>query len=150
MPSVPIIRDVKWKSPWYVNPLTSRTTVSPSCSNFSVLLTLIFLELISNTNTLGADLKLTGCIIAEKQWGHFSWVSCSKDPSHLQVDFGVSSFSYNTSSILSSMYGSEYSQLVHSGLGGVGHCFAWHVRVNLSFYFSFKIEVLVHSGLCGM
>src|SRR5258708_6555250 len=91
MPSVPIIRDVKWKSPWYINPLTSRTTVSPSCSNFSVLLTLIFLELISNTNTLGADLKLIGCIIAEKQWGHFSWVSCFKDPSHLQVDFGVSS-----------------------------------------------------------
>src|SRR5258707_15547831 len=116
MPSVPIIRDVKWKSPWYINPLTSRTTVSPSCSNFSVLLTLIFLELISNTNTLGADLKLIGCIIAEKQWGHFSWVSCSKDPNHLQVDFGVSSFSYNTSSILSLMYGSEYSQLVHSGL----------------------------------
>ena|SRR5258705_10917817 len=35
-------------------------------------------------------------------------------------------------------------------LGGVGHCFAWHVRVNLGFYFSFKIEVLVHSGLCAM
>jgi len=33
-------------------------------------------------------------------------------------------------------------------LGGVGHCFAWHVWVNLGFYFSFKIEVLVHSGLC--
>src|SRR5882757_2190273 len=95
MPSVPIIRDVKWKSPWYINPLTSRTTVSPSCSNFNVLLTLIFLELISNTNTFGADLKLIGCIIAEKQWGHFSWVSCSKDPSHLQVDF-VLEFSCHT------------------------------------------------------
>src|SRR5882762_6144872 len=116
MPSVLIIQDVKWKSPWYINPLTSRTTVSPSCSNFNVLLTLIVLELISNTNTLVADLKLTGCIIAEEQWGHFSWVSCSKDPSHLQVDFGVSSFSYNTSSSLSLMYASEYSHLVHSGL----------------------------------
>jgi hypothetical protein len=40
----------------------------------------------------------------------------------------------------------------YSVLGGVGHCFAWHVRVNLGFYFSFKIEVLaiVHSGLCAM
>jgi len=35
-------------------------------------------------------------------------------------------------------------------LGGVGHCFAWHLRVNLGFYFSFKIEVLVHNGLCTM
>src|SRR5882672_3856957 len=67
IPSVPIIRDVKWKSPWYINPLTSRTTVSSSCSNFKVLLTLIFLELISKTNTLGADLEFIGCIIAEKQ-----------------------------------------------------------------------------------
>src|SRR5882672_9839725 len=116
MPSVPIIRDVKWKSPWYNNPLTSRTTVSPSCSNFSVFLTLMFVALISNTNTIGTHLKLIGCIIAEKQWGHFSWVSCFKDPSHLQVDFGVSSFSYNTNSSLSLTYGSEYSQLVHSGL----------------------------------
>src|ERR1700734_1144059 len=66
IPSVPIIQDVKWKSPWYINPLTSRTTVSPSCSNFKVLLSLIFLELISKINTLGADLKLIGCIIAEK------------------------------------------------------------------------------------
>src|ERR1700689_2753371 len=65
-PSVPIIRDVKWKPPWYINPLTSRTTVSPSCSNFKVLLSLIFLELISKIKTLGADLKLIGCIIADK------------------------------------------------------------------------------------
>jgi hypothetical protein len=35
-------------------------------------------------------------------------------------------------------------------LGGVGHCFAWHVRVNLGFYFNFQIEELVHSGLCAM
>src|SRR6202044_2889773 len=99
----PIIRDVKWKSPWYINPLTSKTTASPSCSNFKVLLTLIFLELISKTNTLGVDLKLIGCTIAEKQQGHCSWLSCSKDPSHLQVDFGASSFSYSTNSSLSSM-----------------------------------------------
>ena len=26
IPSVPIIRDVKWKSPWCISPLTSRTT----------------------------------------------------------------------------------------------------------------------------
>src|ERR1700729_75553 len=32
-------------------------------------------------------------------------------------------------------------------LGGVGHCFAWHVRVNLGFCFNFKIEELVDSGL---
>jgi hypothetical protein len=24
-------------------------------------------------------------------------------------------------------------------LGGVGHCFAWHVQVNLGFYFNFEI-----------
>jgi hypothetical protein len=30
--------------------------------------------LISKTNTLGTVLKLTGCIIAEKHWGHLSWV----------------------------------------------------------------------------
>src|ERR1700692_2910075 len=94
----------------------SRTTVSPSCSNFNVLLTLIFFELISKTNTLGVDLKLIGCIIAERQWGHFSWVSCSKDPNHLQVDYGISSFSYNKNCSQSLMGGSEYSQLVHSGL----------------------------------
>src|ERR1700691_1788014 len=79
IPSVPIIRDVKWKFPWYINPLTSKTTVSPSCSNFKVLLSLMFLELISKINTFGADLKLIGCIIAEKHWGHLSCVSCSKD-----------------------------------------------------------------------
>src|ERR1700727_3798027 len=66
LPSIPIIRDVKWNSPWYINPLTSRTTVSPSCSNSKVLLILIFLELISKTSTFGEDLKLIGCIIAEK------------------------------------------------------------------------------------
>src|ERR1700689_674517 len=66
IPSVPIIQDVKWKSPWYINPLTSRITGSPSCSNFKVLLSLIFLELILKINTFGADLKLIGCIIAEK------------------------------------------------------------------------------------
>jgi hypothetical protein len=31
-------------------------------------------------------------------------------------------------------------------LGGVGHCFAWHVQVSLGFYFIFKTEELVHSG----
>ena len=30
---------------------------------------------------------------------------------------------------------------------GVGHCFTWHVRVNLGFYFNFKIEELVDSRL---
>jgi hypothetical protein len=35
-------------------------------------------------------------------------------------------------------------------LGGVGHCFTWHVQVNLGFYFNFQIEELVHSGLCAM
>jgi len=69
----------KMKSPWYISPLTSRTTVSPSCSNFKVLLLEYFLRLISKTNTLGVDLKLIGCTIAEKQQGHCSWVSCSKD-----------------------------------------------------------------------
>ena len=34
-----------------------------------------------------------------------------------------------------------------SNTWGVGHCFAWHVRVNLGFYFNFKIEELVHSEL---
>ena len=97
--------------------MTPSTTVLPSCSNFKVLLTLVFFfELISKTNTLSIDLKTMGCIIAEKQWGHNSWVSCSKDPSHLQVDFVASSFSCNTKSSLSSIDGSEYSQLVHSGL----------------------------------
>src|SRR5882762_596937 len=72
IPSVPMIQDAKWKFPWYIKPLTSRTTVSPSCSNFKVLLTLIFLELISKTNRLGIVLKLIGCIITEKHWGHLS------------------------------------------------------------------------------
>ena len=31
-------------------------------------------------------------------------------------------------------------------LGGVGHCLTWHVQVGLGF----KIEELVHSGLCAM
>ena len=35
-------------------------------------------------------------------------------------------------------------------LGGVGHCFAWHVRVNLGCYFNFKIEEFVHSGLYAL
>jgi hypothetical protein len=35
-------------------------------------------------------------------------------------------------------------------LGGVGHCFAWHVRVRFGFCFHFNIEELVHSGLCAM
>jgi hypothetical protein len=35
-------------------------------TNFKVLLTLIFLELISKINTFGADLILIGCIISEK------------------------------------------------------------------------------------
>ena len=37
-------------------------------------------------------------------------------------------------------------------LGGVGHCFAWHVQVGLdfNFNFNFKTEELVHSGLCAM
>ena len=115
VPSVPIIWDVKWKSTWYINPLTSRTTVSPSCSNFKVLLTLMFLKLILKTNTFGTDLKLIGCIIPEKHWGHISCVSCSKDLSQWLVYFGVFYFSYSTSSNLSLMDGSEYSQLVHSG-----------------------------------
>ena len=38
----------------------------------------------------------------------------------------------------------------YSILGGVGHCFAWHVRVNLGFYFNFKIEEFVHSGLYAL
>ena len=32
----------------------------------------------------------------------------------------------------------------------VGHCFAWHVQVDLDFYFYFKTEELVHSGQCAM
>jgi len=31
-------------------------------------------------------------------------------------------------------------------LGGVGHCFAWHVRVSLGFYFNFKTENLYIVG----
>jgi len=40
--------------------------------------------------------------------------------------------------------------VANNQLGGVGHCFAWHVRVGLGFYFNFKTEKLVHSGLCAM
>jgi len=40
--------------------------------------------------------------------------------------------------------------LCRAQLGGVGHCFAWHVWVNFGFYFNFKTEELVHSGLCVM
>src|SRR6202167_2503028 len=57
IPSVPIIRDVKWKSPWYINPLTSRITVSPFCSNFKVLLSLIFLELDFKTQHIWGKLE---------------------------------------------------------------------------------------------
>jgi len=110
------LQDVKRKSPWYINHLTSRTTVSPSCSNFIVLLTLMFLELISETNTLEVDWKLIGCIVAKKHWGHLSWISCYKVSNHWHVDFGVSSFSHNTKFSLSSMDGLEYLQVVHSGL----------------------------------
>ena len=35
-------------------------------------------------------------------------------------------------------------------LGGVGHCFVWHVQVNLGFYFNFKIEEFVHSRLYAL
>jgi hypothetical protein len=35
-------------------------------------------------------------------------------------------------------------------LSGVAHCFAWHVQVNLGFYFNFKIEEFVHSGLYAL
>jgi len=35
-------------------------------------------------------------------------------------------------------------------LGGMGHCFAWHVQVNLSFYFKFQIEKLAHHRLYAM
>jgi len=30
-------------------------------------------------------------------------------------------------------------------LGGVGHCFAWHVQVNPVFGFNFKSEELIHN-----
>jgi hypothetical protein len=33
-----------------------------------------------------------------------------------------------------------------STLGGVGHCFAWHVQVSLGFYFNFKTENLYIVG----
>jgi len=33
-------------------------------------------------------------------------------------------------------------------LGGVGHCFAWHVRVSIGLYFNFKTEELVYYRLC--
>lgn len=36
--SDPMMQDLKWKSPWYIKPLTSSTTVSPSCSNFGCLI----------------------------------------------------------------------------------------------------------------
>ena len=103
LPSIPIMQDVKWKSPWYIKPLTLRTTVSPSRSDFKVLLILIFLESISKTSTFGEDLKLMGCIIAEKHQGHFSCVSCLKDLSQWLADFHVFSFSYCTKSNLPSM-----------------------------------------------
>jgi hypothetical protein len=35
-------------------------------------------------------------------------------------------------------------------LGGVGHCFAWHVRVSIGLYFNFKTEELVYYRLCVM
>ena len=41
----------------------------------------------------------------------------------------------------------SYFHAVKLQTWGVGHCFAWHVRVNLGFYFNFKIEELVDSGL---
>jgi len=50
-----------------------------------------------------------------------------KDPSQLQVDFGVSSFSYNTNSSLSLMDNSEYLQLVHSQLEKATEL--WGVRI---------------------
>src|ERR1700676_1838788 len=62
-----MIRDVKWKSPWYINPLTFRTILLPSCTNFRVLQILIFLELTSNTNMFGAHTKLIGCVFPEEQ-----------------------------------------------------------------------------------
>src|ERR1700729_3653779 len=102
-----MIQDVKWKSPWYINPLTSRTTVSPFCTNFRVLLILIFLELISKTNTFGADLKFISCISADEQFGCFSCFSCFKDPNHWWVNFGVTAFSYHMNSSLLSIIGSE-------------------------------------------
>jgi hypothetical protein len=35
-------------------------------------------------------------------------------------------------------------------LGGVGHCFAWHVRVSPFFGFNFKIEELIQSAVSGL
>jgi hypothetical protein len=35
-------------------------------------------------------------------------------------------------------------------LGGVGHCFAWHVQVSIGLYFNFKTEELVSYRLCVM
>ena len=43
-----------------------------------------------------------------------------------------------------------YCGIAWKSLGGVGHCFAWHVRVSLGFYFNFKTEEIVDSGLCAM
>ena len=53
------------------------------------------------------------------------------------------------SSCMHRLYTYQHSANV-SKLGGVGHCFTWHVRVNFGFYFNFQIEELVHSGLCAM
>ena len=55
-----------------------------------VLLILIFVELISKTNTLGADLKLIGCLSAQWQSGHSSCILCSKEHNQWEVDFCVS------------------------------------------------------------
>jgi hypothetical protein len=35
-------------------------------------------------------------------------------------------------------------------LGGVGHCFAWHVQVSIGLYFNFKTEELLYYRLCVM
>ena len=46
--------------------------------------------------------------------------------------------------------GGKALQFSSDELGGVGHCFTWHVWVSLCFYINFRIEKLVDNGLCAM
>ena len=107
--------DVKWKSPWYVNPLRLRPPVSPSCPNCKDLLSVILLQLISETSTLGFTWNLWAASLQKNNMDILLGFMF-KDPNHLKMNFGISFISYNTNPSMSLMGGSEYSQLVHSGL----------------------------------
>ena len=79
---MPIIWDVKWKSPQYINLWCAKLQFhsSPSYSNFKVLLTFIFFEVISRTNTLGVDLKLIGASLQKNNVDIFHGFHVVKTP----------------------------------------------------------------------